>query len=81
MKFLVYLIFAFLMLTACSKACQNNEPAPCSETVPQNEACQAYFQRWFYNKSKNSCELEAYSGCTQAGFASKEECEACLCNK
>jgi hypothetical protein len=46
-----------------------------------NEACQAYFQTWFYNKNTNSCEQIGYSGCSSKGFPTKEECEACKCNE
>lgn len=65
-------------LTNCSKSCES-EIAACSETEPTDELCEAYFQRWFYDKEENKCEKIGYSGCSQKGFATEEECEACDC--
>lgn len=79
-KFSFLIAFSFC-LAACDKDCNNSEQAKCLETPPTNEACQAYFQTWFYNKNTNSCEQIGYSGCSPKGFASKEECEACKCNE
>lgn len=75
-------IFAVALLgfSSCSKHC-SNQGGPCNDTVPTNEACAAYFQRWFYNAQTNSCELKAYSGCSQKGFATEEECNKCKCKK
>ncbi|MBW8360342.1 MAG: BPTI/Kunitz domain-containing protein [Weeksellaceae bacterium] len=71
-----------LMLTAglmnCSRDC-DNKPAICSEAPPTNELCAAAFNRWFYNQEKNKCELIAYSGCSERGFETEPECEACKC--
>lgn len=67
-----------VILTCCSKDCELNL-ATCSETPPTNELCQAAFRRWFYNKEKNKCEQIGYSGCSQKGFATQQECEECKC--
>ena len=65
-----------ICLTNCSKDCEP-KIATCSETPPTNEICAAYFNRWFYNKGKNKCEQIGYSGCSQKGFATQQECEEC----
>ena len=72
--------FLVIVFSSCSKDC-NDKSATCSETAPTNEACQAYFERWFYSKSSNKCELVQYSGCSSKGFATQQECEACKCDK
>lgn len=73
----ILLVFT-LGLISCSKDCEPKF-ATCSESPPTDEACQAYFNRWFYNKDKNNCEQIGYSGCSQKGFATKQECEECKC--
>jgi len=74
---------AFLILlfatVSCTKKCEPVNVV-CTEVVPVNEACQAYFERWFFDAKKNSCSLVQYSGCNQRGFATKNECENCKCN-
>lgn len=79
-KILIPAIVLFLTagLTSCSKDCEP-KLATCSETPPTNELCQAAFNRWFYNKEKNKCEQIGYSGCSQKGFATQQECEECKC--
>ena len=72
------LLFLIVGLTNCSKECEQ-KLATCSETPPSNELCQAAFNRWFYNKEKNKCEQIGYSGCSQKGFATQQECEECKC--
>ena len=79
-KILFYATIA-LSLASCDKDCNNSEQAKCLETPPIDEACLAYFQTWFYNKSSNSCEQIGYSGCSPKGFPTKAECEACKCNE
>lgn len=63
----------------CKDPCrdQYDNSGSCRDTVPTSELCQAAFQRWFYNPNHNNCELISYSGCSQKGFASKEDCEKC----
>ncbi len=85
-KFLIPLaLFALTLgLTNCSKEKEpkskdcDTKPAACNDTIP-NEACAAYFERWFYNKDTKQCEQIGYSGCSFKGLATKEECEACKC--
>lgn len=72
------LFVLIVVLISCSKDC-TPELATCSETPPTNELCQAYFNRWFYDKSKNKCEQIGYSGCSPKGFATQQECEECKC--
>ena len=67
-----------VVLISCSKDCAP-KLATCSEIPPTNELCQAYFKRWFYDKNKNKCEQSGYSGCSQKGFATQQECEECKC--
>ena len=74
---LIIALIAVLTIS-CKKDCENTNPI-CSETVPTNELCQAYFTRWFYDKNSNSCKEVGYSGCSQKGFATKQECEECKC--
>jgi len=76
---LYLLLTAALFSNACQKNC-DNKPTTCSERPPTNEACLAYFQRWFYNAGNNTCELISYSGCGQYGSATQADCEACLCD-
>lgn len=79
-KFLLTtLVLVGLLSTTCNKNC-DNKPAPCTERPPNDEACAAAFQRWFYNAGTNQCELIAYSGCEAYGFATEAECQACLCD-
>ena len=53
----------------------------CNDVPPTDEECDAAFERWFYSQSSNTCELLAYSGCELYGFATKEECDSCLCTE
>lgn len=79
-KFLIptVLLLLTLGLSNCKKDCEPKN-ATCSETPPTNELCQAAFNRWFFNKEKNKCEQIGYSGCSQKGFATQQECEECKC--
>jgi hypothetical protein len=79
-SFIVYIsTFSFVFLISCSKDCDPSNSSICSETAPTNEMCQAYFQRWFYNPKSNQCEQISYSGCSQRGFATENECNECVC--
>ncbi len=75
-------IFAFATsVSSCKKEeCPQAEFPACKEVAPTNEACQAVFQRWFFNKATNACELKAYSGCGAYGFATEIDCKDCACN-
>ncbi len=77
-KLLFPLAFAFCM-TSCSKDC-DPPIATCSEAPPTNELCAAIFNRWFYDAGNDECEQIAYSGCSQKGFATQQECETCKCD-
>lgn len=63
----------------CPAECRSNI-AGCNETVPVDELCQAAFNRWFYSKSTGKCTLIGYSGCSQKGFETEQECLECDCN-
>ncbi|RQO32175.1 hypothetical protein DBR32_00745 [Taibaiella sp. KBW10] len=78
--YLTILAVLLIGLSSCSKKCKTAGGA-CNDTVPTNEACLAYFQRWFYNPQTNTCELKAYSGCSAKGFATEAECNTCKCKK
>jgi hypothetical protein len=79
MKKLIIVALAIVAFS-CDKTCKiTSTDARCKETVPTNEMCQAYFQRWFFNAATNECELKAYSGCSEKGFATQGECETCGC--
>jgi len=75
---LVVVLFSLTSIAACKKDCPITN-AVCIETPPNNEACQAAFNRWFYNSNTQKCSQIFYSGCSQRGFATKTECEACKC--
>lgn len=62
-----------------SVTCQVNE-ITCLDIPPENELCDAYFERWFFNTETGTCSLKAYSGCSQKGFETEEACLACACN-
>jgi len=81
MKNRLLIISILLSITiACEKGkdCDNKDLV-CKEIPPTDEACRAYFTRWFYNEETNSCEEIGYSGCSAYGFETKEECENCGC--
>lgn len=68
------------MLFSCKSDCEPGPDPACADAVPVGELCQAYFQRWFFSTETKSCSQISYSGCSQKGFATKAECEACTCN-
>lgn len=76
--FFATLIIGFLLIS-CDKDCEYPTDV-CKERPPTNELCEAAFNTWFYNEETNSCEQIGYSGCNAYGFATKSECEACICN-
>jgi hypothetical protein len=73
----------FLSFISCEKKsteCISPSSNPvCKDIVPTNELCAAYFSRWFFDKSTNTCVQKSYSGCTIKGFATELECEECKC--
>lgn len=78
MKYL-FLILIISGNVSCQKECASNNP-DCADVPPSNEACAAYFNRWFYNNATNKCEQKGYSGCSPYGFETLQECEECECN-
>ncbi len=76
----IIILVIILCFISCRKDCEVTIEN-CKETVPTYEECTAYFVRWFYDKALDKCEEIGYSGCSQKGFATKQECEICLCNK
>lgn len=79
---LIASLFSLTLLGAsCQKTCEVVTNAKCKEAPPTNELCQAYYERWFYNQRHDKCEKIGYSGCTQKGFATETECNACKCNE
>ncbi|NNE28459.1 MAG: hypothetical protein HKN16_02405 [Saprospiraceae bacterium] len=80
-EILILLSFCcFVFFPACDKDCDVNPDPVCLETPPTNEACLAFFTSWFYDQDNDECYEEGYSGCSQRGFATLEECQNCLCN-
>lgn len=69
-------IFISTFAISCNKD-HETVPSACSDTVPTDEMCAAYFTRWFYIPQADSCRQISYSGCSQRGFATLTECEAC----
>lgn len=54
----------------------------CHESPRKNgTTCMARFTSWFFDKETNECYEALYSGCSQKGFKTKEECEACKCKE
>ena len=81
MKYLIIISIAFsLFFVSCDEECHvDNPPITCSDIPPNDENCRAYFERWFYNESTNTCEQIGYSGCNQVGFETELECQSCVC--
>lgn len=77
---LIFPIIAFAIFS-CSKQkeCGVSDPT-CLETVPHDELCQAAFNRYFFNPETEECEQISYSGCSQKGFETLQECQECECN-
>lgn len=80
------MILAGAMLITCAddpvkNDCVQIDSEICEHTVPTDEICAAYFQRWFYDKQSASCKRISYSGCSQYGFETKVACDACNCNQ
>ncbi len=74
LKPLAILAICLIGLSSCDKRVCQDPNSPCSDTPPTGEACQAYFETWFYNSSNNTCELKGYSGCGPKGFETETEC-------
>lgn len=76
------LVSVFLIINAFSceeeVVCPVDPPQACQDKVPTDEMCDAYFIRWFYNPEAKSCQRAEYSGCNEKGFATQQECEACV---
>ena len=79
MKTPIYFFLLAIFFFACSDNC---DPVlnTCTDIPPTNEACLAYFERWFYNSETNECEQMGYSGCSEWGFESEEACQECQCD-
>ena len=83
LKFILLSILFLTLSISCKNDDDNNcesDNSTCYETAPTNEACLAFFTRWFYNKESNSCQQISYSGCSEKGFETKQACDACLCD-
>jgi hypothetical protein len=78
MKKLFFSLSIMVAFAACNKKDCNCETGACNDTPPTEEACMAHFSRYFYNKESKSCELKSYSGCSEKGFATLEDCNKCL---
>jgi hypothetical protein len=66
-----------LILFSCKKD-PEAKPAACMDKIPSDEMCTAYFTRWFYDSAVDSCRQIGYSGCSERGFATETECDACI---
>ena len=74
-KSLITISMAMALAAACNR--EDKDPR-CDERPPEDELCQAYFERWFYNAENGECEQIGYSGCNEAGFATQQACEDCV---
>jgi len=79
-KTIFFLLIFISVLSSCKKDAECDLSPICQETVPTDEACLAYFERWFYDANSKSCQEIGYSGCSQKGFETKVECEECDCD-
>lgn len=81
-----FLFFAATVLAigfgSCAKlsSCRAVD-SKCLQRPPVNEACQSSFSRWFYDADADQCTLVSYTGCSDFGFKTESECNACVCNK
>ena len=73
-------VLSSCFFVSCTKDCEPNTNELCKISPPTNEVCQAYFESWFYSKTRNTCEKIGYSGCSAKGFTTKSDCEICICN-
>ena len=82
MKYTAFILLCLFTLfgSSCSKDECEPKTATCEEVAPKDEACLAYYERWFFNSKHNRCEKVGYSGCSAKGFATETECNACKCN-
>ena len=78
---IMFLATASLWNAGCGNNCTPSSNVTCTETPPSGEPCAAYFERWFYHDQTKSCTQIGYSGCSQRGFATQQECEACKCQE
>ncbi len=78
MKKLALLLFLAAAAAGCKKSCDTRQPAACNDVPPTGELCNAVFSRWFYNAQTGQCQLIQYSGCSQKGFATQQECQSCV---
>ncbi len=76
---LIFILGSLLGFTNCNKDCEIKIDT-CKEIPPSNEACEAYFSRWFFTSTNKKCEQIGYSGCSMKGFETKLACEACKCD-
>lgn len=67
-------------MTNCQKTCDPGI-VECDQQPSHGGNCSDSFTRWFYNSEEDYCTEVSYNGCVEAGFATKAECEACLCNE
>jgi hypothetical protein len=77
----MWLVLGFVFTTSCGQQCDQTPTGTCAEVPPTDELCAAYFNRWFYNPQTQSCTQIGYSGCSQRGFATQQDCEACKCQE
>ncbi|MFK8037800.1 MAG: BPTI/Kunitz-type proteinase inhibitor domain-containing protein [Crocinitomicaceae bacterium] len=79
-KIAILAIILLSTLSACNKIIKCDAAnLTCTETAPTGELCEAYFTRWFFDASTNSCQEIGYNGCSEKGFATKIDCENCIC--
>lgn len=79
---LPFLLAISITVTGCCQMdddCAENSAPECFDQVPQDELCDAYFERWFYSEADNACTKIAYSGCSMRGFETEEACSECQC--
>jgi hypothetical protein len=69
---------AIMAIVGCSEDCPEAVGA-CQHIPPTDEACLAYFRRWFFDVESNGCTQTGYSGCNVYGFATEAECTECAC--
>jgi len=76
----ILLLIAASLWTACDDECA---PVNCEFVFPSpgENICQAIMTSWLYNPSTGTCEQISYTGCSQQGFSTQEECKInCPCD-
>jgi hypothetical protein len=77
----IIILVIILCFVSCKKDCETTIER-CNENLSNDFGyCTEAYKRWFYDNNLNRCVETKYVGYSARGFANKQECEICLCNK